>query len=202
MVRNDRLKKTGESTKLIAEFVEERRRAKSLTQKQIASALGEKTSQSYVSVRLRGKAAWTMDDLDAIAPLIDFDNAIELIGNLARKRAAEENGPGLLARQFVAIMDGTTSFRLLMGHPLPFRSPDFPMTHQSIRALPPIREARVLFLVHVRLNPRLYPMKSVSGSFWRNYVGATCPWRRTRIRISSRKWKAVTAASDDCLPWA
>ena len=41
MVRNDRLKKTGESTKLIAEFVEERRRAKSLTQKQIASALGE-----------------------------------------------------------------------------------------------------------------------------------------------------------------
>ena len=33
------------------------------------------------------------------------------------------------------------------------------MTHQSIRALPPIREARVLFLVHVRLNPRLYPMK-------------------------------------------
>ena len=88
MVRNDRLKKTGESTKLIAEFVEERRRAKSLTQKQIASALGEKTSQSYVSVRLRGKAAWTMDDLDAIAPLIDFDNAIELIGNLARKRAA------------------------------------------------------------------------------------------------------------------
>lgn len=31
MVRNDRLKKTGESTKLIAEFVEERRRAKSLT---------------------------------------------------------------------------------------------------------------------------------------------------------------------------
>lgn len=55
MVRNDRLKKTGESTKLIAEFVEERRRAKSLTQKQIASALGEKTSQSYVSVRLRGK---------------------------------------------------------------------------------------------------------------------------------------------------
>ncbi|MEQ3086168.1 helix-turn-helix transcriptional regulator, partial [Bifidobacterium longum] len=106
MVRNDRLKKTGESTKLIAEFVEERRRAKSLTQKQIASALGEKTSQSYVSVRLRGKAAWTMDDLDAIAPLIDFDNAIELIGNLARKRATEENEPGLLARQFVAIMDG------------------------------------------------------------------------------------------------
>lgn len=46
------------------------------------------------------------------------------------------------------------------------------MTHQSIRALPPIREARALFLVHVRLNPRLYPMKSVSGSFWRNYVGA------------------------------
>ena len=115
MVRNDRLKKTGESTKLIAEFVEERRRAKSLTQKQIASALGEKTSQSYVSVRLRGKAAWTMDDLDAIAPLIDFDNAIELIGNLARKRAAEENGPGLLARQFVAIMDGDNVVQIIDG---------------------------------------------------------------------------------------
>ena len=27
------------------------------------------------------------------------------------------------------------------------------MTHQSIRALPPIREARVLFLVHVRFKP-------------------------------------------------
>ena len=115
MVRNDRLKKTGESTKLIAGFVEERRRAKSLTQKQIASALGEKTSQSYVSVRLRGKAAWTMDDLDAIAPLIDFDNAIELIGNLARKRAAEENGPGLLARQFVAIMDGDNVVQIIDG---------------------------------------------------------------------------------------
>lgn len=71
------------------------------------------------------------------------------------------------------------------------------MTHQSIRALPPIREARFLFLMHVRLNPRLYPMKSVSVSFWRNYVGVTCPWRRTRIRISSRKWKAVTAAPFD-----
>lgn len=76
MVRNDRLKKTGESTKLIAEFVEERRRAKSLTQKQIASALGEKTSQSYVSVRLRGKAAWTMGDLDEIfSPQTRYFNA-------------------------------------------------------------------------------------------------------------------------------
>ena len=175
MVRNDRLKKTGESTKLIAEFVEERRRAKSLTQKQIASALGEKTSQSYVSVRLRGKAAWTMDDLDAIAPLIDFDNAIELIGNLARKRAAEENEPGLLARQFVAIMDGDNVVQIIDGPSSSIPVSGLPHDTSVDTALPPIREARALFLVHVRLNPRLYPMKSVSGSFWRNYVGATCP---------------------------
>ena len=194
MVRNDRLKKTGESTKLIAEFVEERRRAKSLTQKQIASALGEKTSQSYVSVRLRGKAAWTMDDLDAIAPLIDFDNAIELIGNLARKRATEENEPGLLARQFVAIMDGDNVVQIIDGPSssipvsgLPHdTSVDTGVTSDK-RGTVPVPHAR-------SVKPSSLSDESVSVSFWRNYVGVTCPWRRTRIRISSRKWKAVTAA--------
>ena len=79
MPRNDQLKEPQQSSKVASAFIEKKRREKGLSQKQIAQAIGGKTTQSYVSNRLNCLTSWSMDDLDKIAELFGYKDAIDMM---------------------------------------------------------------------------------------------------------------------------
>lgn len=51
-----------------------------ITQNDIANTIGRK-SQSYVSDRLSNKKSWQVSDLDEIAPLFGYPDALSLIAS-------------------------------------------------------------------------------------------------------------------------
>lgn len=85
MVRTADFKPTGDSTKKLARYIDALRTKRGITQKALAAAIPG-SHQSYLSVRLNGHAAWTMDDLDHIAPLLGYPDAIGLIVAASNER--------------------------------------------------------------------------------------------------------------------
>lgn len=103
MVRNDEFRPTGTSTKAIAAYIDARRRERGVTQSRMARAIRDTTHPSYVSVRLAGRKAWTLDDLDAIAPLLGHVTALDLIAAAApAPEPVPEPDPVALARTLPA----------------------------------------------------------------------------------------------------
>lgn len=78
MVRNDQLPDIGKTATELAAYIDGLVKRKNVTQTAIGKALGNR-AQSYVSLRLNGKRAWTLDELDKIAPLVGYPNAVLLI---------------------------------------------------------------------------------------------------------------------------
>lgn len=79
MVRNDEFRETGGTTKHLAEYINALRKEKGVSQAQMAQAIRDTAHPSYVSVRLTGKKAWNLDDLDSIAPLLGYESAMDLM---------------------------------------------------------------------------------------------------------------------------
>lgn len=90
MVRNDEFREAGETTKRLAEYIDALRRTRGVSQLQMAQAIRDTTHPSYVSVRLNGRKAWNLDDLDAIAPLLGHTSAMDLIGAARNWRKAKD----------------------------------------------------------------------------------------------------------------
>lgn len=82
VVKNDDLRPTSAFTREVARKVRGLTAEQGVTQKIIAGALGR--TQSYVSVRMQGREAWTTADLDTIAGLLGMTGA-ELLGELLRR---------------------------------------------------------------------------------------------------------------------
>lgn len=61
----------------VAAAVRTAAREAGVTQVEMARVLGR--AQSYVSVRWSGRKAWTLDELDVIAPLVGVTSALALI---------------------------------------------------------------------------------------------------------------------------
>lgn len=77
MVRNTDLEETSQATKLIAETVAAMIRKAGWSQTKTGAVLGK--SQSYASLRLKGLASWTTDDLDKLAKALGYGNAFALL---------------------------------------------------------------------------------------------------------------------------
>lgn len=77
MVRNNALEETSAATKLIAETVAAMIRKAGWSQAKTGTIIDK--SQSYVSLRIKGMASWTTDDLDRIAKGLGYDNAFGLL---------------------------------------------------------------------------------------------------------------------------
>lgn len=77
MVRNIDLAETSMATKLIAETVKSLMVDGGWSQAKVGYLLGK--SQSYVSLRVKGIASWTIDDLDKLAKAFGYANAFGLL---------------------------------------------------------------------------------------------------------------------------
>ena len=77
MVRNTELKETSAATKLIAETVASMIDKAGWSQAKTGRIVGK--SQSYASLRVKGLASWTTDDLDNIAKALGYGNACGLL---------------------------------------------------------------------------------------------------------------------------
>lgn len=71
MVRNESIPEMGEFARAVARVVKEAADAAGLSGSELARRLvapnGNPRAQSYASVRLNGRKAWTLDELDEIA---------------------------------------------------------------------------------------------------------------------------------------
>lgn len=70
MVRNTELKETSAATKLIAETVASMINKAGWSQARTGRIIDK--SQSYASLRIKGLASWTTDDLDNLAKALDY----------------------------------------------------------------------------------------------------------------------------------
>lgn len=77
MVRNTELKETSAVTKLIAETVASMINKAGWSQARTGRIIDK--SQSYASLRIKGLASWTTDDLDNLAKALGYGNAFGLL---------------------------------------------------------------------------------------------------------------------------
>lgn len=98
MVRNDEFRETGETTKHLAGYIDMLRKVRGISQLQMAKVIRDTTHPSYISVRLSGKKAWNLDDLDSIAPLLGYESAMGLIEAAGRwKERTDASSPSTRA---------------------------------------------------------------------------------------------------------
>lgn len=68
MVRNEELPEMGAFAKAVAQAVKRESAAAGVSGSELGRRLDR--AQSYVSLRLNGRKAWTLDELDAIARIL------------------------------------------------------------------------------------------------------------------------------------
>lgn len=81
MVKKEDLKGTSVFTKLVAQVIRNRVKAKGITQLRLSELIHR--SKSYVNTRFNGLESWTLDDLDNIAAALGYENAFTIF-DLAR----------------------------------------------------------------------------------------------------------------------
>ena len=168
-----------------------------------ALARGIKRSEKYVRERVNDEQEWRIADLERMCELwrMTFGQLTSYVDF-----KADHSHPEATGADSISSYQSSRSWMVMISfksstdrHPRHSSTTKKDGQYGNIARQPKSNPGTQ---VRMPLGRTPSPMRSASVSFWRNYVGVTCPWRRTRIRISSRKWKAVTAASDDCLPWA
>lgn len=85
MVRNSEFPDIGDTATEMAQIIKEMVTDRGITQEALQRAIGKK-ARSYVSYRLNGKRAWTLDELDAIAPLLGYRNGLKLISEMIARK--------------------------------------------------------------------------------------------------------------------
>ncbi|WEV41611.1 hypothetical protein OZX57_06375 [Bifidobacterium sp. ESL0682] len=77
MVRNSELSEIGHTAKNVAAFVYEQIEVHHLTQEDVGAIINR--AQSYASLRIKGLKSWTIDELDALAPHLGYEDGLELM---------------------------------------------------------------------------------------------------------------------------
>lgn len=72
------------SNDLLSAYMRDTMKAKGVTQADMASASNH--AQSYIAKHLMGKATWKLDDIEAIAPLFGFPNALSFMSAASDNR--------------------------------------------------------------------------------------------------------------------
>lgn len=86
VVRNNQLPPISKPSREVASFIKETALAKGVSQETLRSILN-RGARSYISLRLNGRKAWDLDELDTIAPALGFRNGLDLIS--AAQKSAE-----------------------------------------------------------------------------------------------------------------
>ena len=132
VVRNSELPPLGGFASLFARYVKRAADEAGLSGSEIGRRLGR--AQSYASLRLNGRKAWTLDELDAIADMLGITPA-ELV---ERARASEHPSPRRRCRGSLQVHHDP--------HPHPFRLHVLILTGGSDKpSEPPFRERSVSY---------------------------------------------------------
>jgi hypothetical protein len=74
------MKENMKTNRAVSSLMSDKMRELGITQIDIANAI-ERKSQSYVSDRLASHKSWSIGELDVIAPILGFPNALALLAS-------------------------------------------------------------------------------------------------------------------------
>jgi len=80
MQYNGGMKNAGRTNAAVSMLIKDGMSTRGITQADIANKIGRK-AQSYVSNRLNNRDSWSIAELDIIAPLLGYTNALALIAS-------------------------------------------------------------------------------------------------------------------------